>query len=101
LGAGFQKRFTKGLTFQGAYTWSKSIDDDVSNYQGAGASDIYGAIPYQPVNRRAERSLSVFNIPHKFNSAISYQVPFGRNKQWGNWNISGLFMRSSAIPQVP
>lgn len=23
LGVGFQKRFTKGLTFQGAYTWAK------------------------------------------------------------------------------
>lgn len=74
------------------------MDDEVSNYQGAGASDIFGAIPYQSVNRRAERSLSVFDIPHKSNSAVSYQVPFGRNKLWANWNISGLFMRSSGYP---
>lgn len=98
LGVGFQKRFTGGLTAQGAYTWSKSIDDEVSNFQGAGASDIFGAIPYQTVNRRAERSLSVFDIPHKFNSAISYQVPFGKKKVWGDWNISALFMRSSGYP---
>jgi hypothetical protein len=32
LGVSFQKRFTAGLTFQGAYTWSKAIDDEVSNY---------------------------------------------------------------------
>ena len=98
LGVGFQKRFTQGLTFQGAYTWSKAIDDEVSNYQGAGASDIFGAVPYQTVNRRAERSLSVFDIPHKFNSAISYQVPFGKKKIYGDWNISALFMRSSGYP---
>ncbi len=98
LGVGFQKRFTRGLTFQGAYTWSKSIDDEASNYQGAGASDIFGAVPYQTVNRRAERSLSVFDIPHKLNTAVSYQVPFARKKLWGDWNISGLFMRSSGYP---
>ncbi len=98
LGVGFQKRFTAGLTFQGAYTWSKSIDDQASNYQGAGAGDIFGAVPYQTVNRRSERSLSVFDIPHKFNTAISYQVPFAKKKFYGNWNISALFMRSAGYP---
>jgi hypothetical protein len=98
LGVGFQKRFTAGLTFQGAYTWAKSIDDQASNYQGAGASDIFGAVPYQTVERRLERSLSVFDIPHKFNSAVSYQIPFARRKVYGNWNISALFMRSSGYP---
>jgi len=98
LGVGFQKRFTAGLTFQGAYTWSKSIDDQASNYQGAGASDIFGAVPYQTINRSSERSLSVFDIPHKFNTAISYQVPFAKKKIYGDWNISALFMRSSGYP---
>jgi len=79
--------FTAGLSFQGAYTWSKSIDDEVSNYQGAGASDIFGAINWQSTSRRAERSLSVFDIPHKLNAAFSYQVPFAKNKLYGGWNL--------------
>ena len=98
LGVGFQKRFTKGVTFQGAYTWAKSIDDEVSNYQGAGASDIFGAIPWQSVNRRGERSLSVFDIPHKLNTAASWQIPFARKRIWGDWNLSGLFMKSAGYP---
>jgi hypothetical protein len=97
LGVGFQKRFTRGLTFQGAYTWSKSIDDEVSNYQGAGASDIFGAVNWQSTNRRAERSLSVFDIPHKFTGAFSYQLP-GKGRLLGGWNLAGLFMRSSGYP---
>ena len=98
LGVGLQKRFATGLTFQGSYTWAKSIDDEVSNYQGAGASDIYGAVPFQTVSRTGERSLSVFDIPHKFNAAFSYAVPFAKKKIYGGWNISGLFMRSSGYP---
>ncbi|MFN7922279.1 MAG: TonB-dependent receptor [Bryobacteraceae bacterium] len=98
LGVGFQKRYAKGVTVQGAYTWSKSIDDEVSNYQGSGASDIFGAIPYQSVNRRGERSLSVFDVPHKFNTAASWQIPFARKRIWGDWNLSGLFMRSAGYP---
>ena len=98
LGVGFQKRFAAGLTFQGAYTWSKAIDDEVSNYQGAGASDIFGAVNWQSTNRRAERSLSVFDIPHKFNAAFTYEVPFAKNRFYGGWNLSGLFMKSSGYP---
>jgi hypothetical protein len=82
--ASFQKRFSAGLMFQGSYSWSKSIDDaGSSNLMSGGVADVFGVIPASDVNRKNQRSLSTFDIPHKFNVAYTYELPFGTNKWIG------------------
>lgn len=113
LHVGFQKRFSGGLNFQGNYSWSKSIDDaGSSNLQTGEVADVFGLVFPQEVDRRSQRSLSTFDIPHKFNVAYSYELPFGTGKligrnagPWlnrliGGYNLSGFFRVSAGYPLV-
>ncbi|MBC8167480.1 MAG: TonB-dependent receptor, partial [Bryobacteraceae bacterium] len=76
-----EKRFSRGLTFTVAYTFSRLIDDagavfdsavltgPVANFQ---AADSF--------NKRVEKDVSTGNVPHIFSSGFVYEVPFGRGR---------------------
>ncbi len=112
LNATVQKRFSAGLTFLGSYSWSKSIDDGSSNLQTTNITDIFGLVFAQSRDRSAERSLSTFDIPHKFRAASSYELPFGKGKAlFGNtpgvvsklisdYTVSGMTTWQSGYPLV-
>jgi len=79
-----EKQFSSGIQFLSSYVWSKSIDDASvptsggSNFEG-GSSSLQ-----DPNNLHLERSLSQFNIPHVFQIASVFELPFGRGKKFGN-----------------
>jgi hypothetical protein len=113
LNIGFRKRMAGGLMVQGGYSWSKSIDDaGASNLQTSDVADVFGLVLPQEPDRRAQRGLSTFDIPHKFNVAYSWQLPFGRGKwigggagTWlnrliGGYNVAGFFRSSAGYPLV-
>jgi Carboxypeptidase regulatory-like domain/TonB dependent receptor-like, beta-barrel/TonB-dependent Receptor Plug Domain len=104
LEATVEKRFSHGLTFQVAYTYSKSIDDARDNLSGFGSSfpqDSYNAFAY-------DRGLSNFDFRNRFVFAYVYDFPLGREHRWvtkgfpsailGNWRMNGIFMRNSGFP---
>ncbi len=64
------KRFSKGFTFEGSYTWSKMIDNGTSHQN---AYDIL-----------ASRSLSDLDIRHRFVISYVYELPFGRGRKFGS-----------------
>ncbi|MFN7931688.1 MAG: TonB-dependent receptor [Bryobacteraceae bacterium] len=67
------KRFSKGLQMQLAYTWAKSLDDGLSH------QDSY--------NIRADRALSDIDISHRAVIMGIYELPWGRGRKWGtNWS---------------
>jgi hypothetical protein len=73
LQIGLRKRMTRGLQFQGNYTWSKVIDEtqgiiDAENT----ASHFAGADPW---NRRADRAPSSFDLRHNFSFNAVYALP--------------------------
>jgi hypothetical protein len=83
-----EKRFGRGGTILGAYTWSKLITDTdtltgwLEPAGGAGGvQDNY--------NIRAERSLALYDTPHR--AVISYIVdlPFGKGQSIGK-NVTGI-----------
>lgn len=90
------KRFSKGLQMQLAYTWAKSIDDGMSH------QDSY--------NIRADRALSDIDIAHRAVIAGVYELPFGRGRHWGGgmpkwldlavgrWQFNGLVNLSTGTP---
>lgn len=83
-----QKRFGAGGTVLGAYTWSKLISDTdtITGWLEAGG----GAGGVQDnYNIRAERSLALYDTPHR--AVISYIVdlPFGKGHMFGA-NMSGI-----------
>ncbi len=70
-----ERRMATGLTFLTAYTWSKAITGpaDIGGQVGGGfyiggIQDIYNLAP--------ERSLSGFDLTHRFVQTIIYDVPF-------------------------
>jgi hypothetical protein len=81
------RRFSKGLFMTLSYTWSKSIGIN------AGNSDS-GLRFYVPSEYAANRSVSDFDRTHSFVAAASYELPFGKGKQYatsgpGAWILGG------------
>jgi len=79
----YEKRFSKGLTFLGHYTWAKMLDDasiGSGNYSWLGGSTAQ----QNPLNRRGEKSLSAHDIAHRVVLSGAYQLPFGRGRAFGN-----------------
>ncbi|MBI3682879.1 MAG: hypothetical protein HY235_21100 [Acidobacteria bacterium] len=84
----------RGLSFLMAYTWSKSIDTSSSGFS---SENISLQNPYDP---NSSKSVSGFDIPHLFSTAVVYTLPFGHGKQWlssgaasrifGNWQMNGI-----------
>ncbi len=87
-----EKRLSKRLQFQAAYTWSKSIDN---------ASSFENEL--NPLNYRLSRSLSYFDAPQRF--VLSYYYQFPRlavhgiaDKLLNGWNTSGILTFQTGFP---
>jgi len=95
------QRLAKGLTYQVAYTWSKSIDDGTNTTStGENLNTIGGAWAFCP---KCDRGPSDFNIPHNFVVNFQYDVPVPAsvkshavsNTILGGWQIGGIYTRQS------
>ena len=96
-----EKRYSNGFTFQTSYVFSKILTDSDS-YWGNG---YYAADQY---NRRLEKSIGAYDIPHNFKVGFVYDLPFGKGRQFlthgpgawvlGNWGVNGVLTYSSGQP---
>ncbi len=83
-----ERRFARGGTILGAYTWSKLISDTdtLTGWlePGGGAGGVQNNY-----NISAERSLALYDTPHR--AVISYIVdlPFGKGQRFGG-NVTGV-----------
>lgn len=111
-----EKGFSNGLQFLVTYTVSKSIDgasatDDSISWLGGGFQG--GTISVQnPNNLKAERSLSVFDIPQVLQVSYVYALPVGRSKHFGGdmnpvldgfiggWQLNGIMRFNNGRPIV-
>jgi hypothetical protein len=90
--------FSKGLYFQGAYTYAKSIDD-VST-----ASVAFVTRVNDQTNSRASRGLSDFDRRHRFVASAVYQLPFLSGSHGivkaalSGWETSPVVILQSAAP---
>jgi len=90
-----QRRFSNGLSLLASYTWSRG-KDDLTNVSLAGASGIANVTgPQNAYNPAGEWSLSTQDTPNRFTTAITYELPFGKGKQFLtgngalNWIVGG------------
>jgi hypothetical protein len=101
-----ERRMAKGLSFLTAYTWSKSMDTASSGY--GSSENISLQNPFDP---NGSRSVSGFDIPHLFSTAVVYSLPFGQGKPWlsqgigshlfGNWQLNGIVTLRSGEAYTP
>jgi hypothetical protein len=90
------KRFSKGLQMQLAYTWAKNLDDGLSH------QDSY--------NIRADRALTSIDVAHRAVIAGVYELPIGTGRRWGanwskpmdlllgGWQVNGITTLSTGTP---
>lgn len=100
LQARVERRFSKGLFFLGAYTWSRSSDTASNNPDTAANS-------HAPES--AEYGLSDFDQRQRFVFSSSYVLPFGSNQRWsssskavneivGGWQFNSIVTFASGNP---
>jgi Carboxypeptidase regulatory-like domain/TonB dependent receptor len=84
LQVNLQRRFTNGLSATVNYTWSKSLD---TGGVGNGAAFLDSTAIQDIYAFKREKSLSTFDVPHRFVASWSYELPFGKKKWIGSgWN---------------
>jgi hypothetical protein len=96
------KKFSRGLTFHLAYTWSKSLTQ-VSDFEAGlrGTQDRY--------NRAAEWGYWDNDAPHRFVASFTYQIPVGQGHSFNpsstvvrkileRWQVNGLVTYASGQP---
>ena len=113
-----EREFANGLQFLATYAWSKSIDnasatDDSNVFLGGGTTDGSTLNVQNPHDLRAERAVSVYDIPHVFQFSYVYQFPFGRGKRFGGamnpildgilggWQTNGIVRLTAGRPIIP
>jgi hypothetical protein len=98
----FEHNFAHGLYVLAAYTWAAALDQ-------AGAWDS-GASPQFRDNFDAEWGRMSQTPPHRYTTAVSYDLPFGRGRKIGNrwnrgadlllggWKLSSIVSWRSGLP---
>jgi hypothetical protein len=100
------KRMSRGLQFNAAYTFSKSIDvmsTDPGSTAGSGKPDVpnSGFIAQGDArNLEANRGLSDFDRTHRFSTNFVWEIPTGgrANRFVSGWTVSGFFQAQSGTP---
>ncbi|HKR00863.1 MAG TPA: TonB-dependent receptor, partial [Pyrinomonadaceae bacterium] len=90
-----EKRFTRDYTLLASYTWSKLLE----------------RISFlNPTDTEYERRISANDAPHRIVLSGIWELPFGRNRRWGNdwsgvtnaffggWQVQGIWQAQSGRP---
>ncbi len=102
-----QKMLSHGLTILAAYTWSSNWDNiwgasSTLNPGNNGPADVY--------NINTEYSRAINDIPNRFTVAGTYELPFGRGRQFlgganrlvdlavGGWRFNDVMIVQSGAP---
>ncbi len=92
LQASLEKRFSHGLQFLAAYTWSKSMDDASSFEQSL-----------NPLDLASDRALSLFDARNRFVFSSVWDLPVPkysgvRGVMADGWQASGILTLQSGFP---
>jgi hypothetical protein len=102
-----EKRLQGGLSFLGAYTYSKSLDEGAGGNSSTGESRLN---VQNPNNLQANYGLSNFNFKHRFTLSGIYQLPVGRGRHFlgssgrlvdgvaGGWQLTSILTLQSGPP---
>lgn len=95
LQLGIDKRFAKGFTIGGNYTWGRSLDT------ASFLTDLDGINVINPFNVRAYRGLSDFSLAHRFVLNYLWIMPSPKGSLrhiLGGWESSGIWNWQHGFP---
>ena len=101
----FNKRFSHGVQFQAAYTWSHAIDDAADPLVATAGNRN---IARNSFNLHEERGTSDYDLRHRLSLNYTFELPFGpghahfnhgfASHVLGGWELSGLSSFQSGTP---
>ena len=107
----FNHRFSHGLSFRAAYTWSKALDDgDSLNQTTAGNAPGLVANPY---DIKADWGLATYDVRNLATISAVYELPIGNGKQFVNqwngfagglvsgWSVNSIVLLQGGFPFTP
>lgn len=99
------QRLSRGLHFNAAYTWSKSMDTsstDPGSTAGSGKPDVPNTgfvVQGDQRNLDANRSVSDFDRTHRFSLNFVYDIPTRSNSKFlRGWQLSGFLQAQTGAP---
>jgi hypothetical protein len=98
------RRFTNGLQFVGAYTFSHNIDDSTAEVFST-VTNPRRVQDFQ--NIRAERASSALDHRNRLTMAVVYDMPFFKGGNWmmrnlvGNWEIAPIYTYETGTLVTP
>jgi hypothetical protein len=105
LQTSLEKRDSRGFLFAAHYTWSAFIDDQSEIFNASVAGEV--AVAQDSYNRRAERSRSTYDRPHRFSVNGNWDLFSGKDmSKWynnviGGWSVGGFLTFQSGAPFSP
>ncbi|MBL8174407.1 MAG: TonB-dependent receptor [Bryobacterales bacterium] len=106
-----RRRLKNGLDFLAAYTWGKTLTDNLG-YYGSGFTSGEGAYWQNAYDRRSNRGPAFFDMRHNFTIGGNWEVPFGKGQKFGNsagkavdlvlggWSANYTMMTRSGVPMT-
>ena len=94
------QRFSGGLTYLGAFTWSKAIDGPGSGLRTA----LTNNQPMTHYDYRSSRGLAEFHTGRRFVNSVVYELPLARNASGfykaiaGGWQVSSIITMVDGTP---
>jgi hypothetical protein len=105
----FSRRFSRGLQFRAAYTFSKNLDEGSSLANAISSST--NAFTMSPLQPRLDYGRSSFDTRHSLSANVTYDLPFGRTKAAGanslpeklisDWQVSVIGAAQIGLPFSP
>jgi hypothetical protein len=98
LAVQLNRRFSNGLQFQGAYTWSHNIDNSTADFN---TTALTPRRPQDFQNLRAEKASSALDRRQRLTIAAYYQTQWFKQRNWfaknllGNWTIAPIYTYES------
>lgn len=94
----------RGVQFQASYTWSKSIDNATTVFNGPAANS--GILQNDPTCWACEKSVSGFDFPHRFVANFTYVLPLDKwqaasflpRRLAQGWQITSIIQAQSGFP---
>ncbi len=103
-----EKRFSRGLTLLGNYTWSRAL-----GVAPAVTAGINGTPIQDPFNLKREYGPLEFDVINHASISYVYELPFGRGKRYlggisravnqlvGGWEVAGITTFQGGFPITP
>ncbi len=105
------RRFGRGFQFRGNYTWSKNLDVNSALTIAQANNEPQVVLNRNDLHR--DWGPSALNITNQASLSGSYELPFGRGKQWlasasgvedklvSGWQLNGIATMLSGFPFTP